>query len=160
MRPAYGVIFEEYLKEYDFWGYGDLDVVLGDVRKFMNEEVLTNHDVIATRKEYLSGHFTVYRNTERIRRLYEESADYKKVFETETYYCFDECHFMWPYLLRGGALFEKETAIDSMTHVVKRLAEQGAIRAYFENLVRERMDLKKTTPAWKVCWDRGRLMDA
>lgn len=32
-RPAYGYIFNEYLKEYDFWGHCDLDVIFRKSKK-------------------------------------------------------------------------------------------------------------------------------
>ena len=31
-KPAYGFIFGEYLKEYDYWGHCDIDIVWGDLR--------------------------------------------------------------------------------------------------------------------------------
>ena len=43
-KPAYGFIFSEILKEYDFWGHGDIDMVYGNIREFMTEELLQNHD--------------------------------------------------------------------------------------------------------------------
>lgn len=159
LRPAFGVIFEEYLQDFDFWGYCDLDVVFGNLRHFLTEEVFSTYDVIATRKEYVSGHFTLYRNAERIRRLYEESADYRRVFQEETHWAFDECNFLWHYLLNGGSLLDTKADVDSMTHVLKRLAARGTIQVCFENLVREGMDLRMTSPRWKVCWDRGQLID-
>ena len=33
-RAAYGLIFEEELKEYDYWGFCDTDVLLGDIYQF------------------------------------------------------------------------------------------------------------------------------
>ena len=29
-KPLYGIIFEDYLKEYDYWGYSDIDMIIGD----------------------------------------------------------------------------------------------------------------------------------
>ena len=34
-KPAYGYIFEEYLKGYDYWGYADLDMIFGDITRFL-----------------------------------------------------------------------------------------------------------------------------
>ena len=39
-RPAYGEVFYDYIKDYDFWGYCDTDLVWGDLRKFFTEEIL------------------------------------------------------------------------------------------------------------------------
>ena len=157
IKPAYGVMFEEYLREFDFWGYCDVDLIYGNIRKFITEDVLETYDVIASRKEYMTGHFNLYRNTEPIRHLYRESADYEKVFLSDTHYFFEECNRLWRYLLQGGALFETTSEVESMTHVVRRLDRQGTLRASFAPRAREKMDVQQ--PAWKVCWDRGRLID-
>ena len=39
-KPAYGFLFPELIKDYDFWGHGDLDVVYGNIRNFMTKEIL------------------------------------------------------------------------------------------------------------------------
>jgi hypothetical protein len=33
---------KDYLKGYDFWGFGDLDLVYGDIRAFLTERVFHN----------------------------------------------------------------------------------------------------------------------
>jgi hypothetical protein len=33
-KPAYGIIFDDFIKNYDFWGYTDLDIIYGSMRKF------------------------------------------------------------------------------------------------------------------------------
>lgn len=33
-KPAYGIIFDEYVKGYDYWGHCDFDMIFGDIRKF------------------------------------------------------------------------------------------------------------------------------
>lgn len=30
-KPAYGFLFPEIIKRYDFWGHGDIDVVYGNI---------------------------------------------------------------------------------------------------------------------------------
>jgi hypothetical protein len=45
-KPAYAVIFNEIIKSYDFWGLGDVDVILGDIRSFYTNELLKQYDVI------------------------------------------------------------------------------------------------------------------
>lgn len=45
-RPLYGKIFEDYIRGYDFWGYCDCDMVLGDVSKFITDEILNSYRFI------------------------------------------------------------------------------------------------------------------
>jgi hypothetical protein len=64
-RPAYGHIFDEELKGYDFWGHCDLDVVWGNIRKYLTDEILDSYDKILDR-----GHLTLYRNTDTINQIF------------------------------------------------------------------------------------------
>lgn len=90
-KPAYGLIFEEYLTNYDFWGYCDIDVIFGNLRKFLDEDYLCNYDKI-----YRAGHFTLYKNDEKNKLGFEKIMDenngylYKSVFSTDSSFYFDE----------------------------------------------------------------------
>lgn len=88
-RPAYGEIFRDELKEYDFWGYCDVDLIFGDIRKFLTDDMLNKYEKIS-----LHGHFSLYRNNDRMNSLYKskikELIDYKFVFRQNWSYHFDE----------------------------------------------------------------------
>ena len=64
-RPAFGNIFQDILKGYDFWGYGDLDVIWGDFETFINDELLYKYDRISQ-----FGHLSLYRNCKEMNELY------------------------------------------------------------------------------------------
>lgn len=87
-RPAFGNIFEDYLKEYDFWGHCDIDQIFGNVREFITEKLLKENDRILK-----NGNLSLYRNNNKINNLYKEKGSiysYKKVFTTKENYAFDE----------------------------------------------------------------------
>ncbi len=67
-KPAYGFLFPEIIKGYDFWGHADLDVLYGDIRGFMTEDILDTYDVISSRHDYVTGSFCLFRNEEYINR--------------------------------------------------------------------------------------------
>lgn len=86
-KPAYGYIFSEYIKDYDFWGHCDIDTVLGDLYQYL-EKPMEEYDVIGR-----WGHLSLYKNTEKINRLFMSDKgfyDYKTVFSSKYSYCFDE----------------------------------------------------------------------
>lgn len=149
-KPAYGVIFENTIKGYDFWGHGDLDVIFGNIRNFITNEILDNHDVIAVREEYVTGFFTLFRNIPLINRLYEQSKDFKLVFRNGKNFTFDECNNLFSQLQAGQPIFELTSEVESMTHVVKRLDQQGIIRAHFDLFVVE------SNPG-NLFWNQGQL---
>ncbi|MAM29031.1 MAG: hypothetical protein CMC13_08410 [Flavobacteriaceae bacterium] len=76
IRPAYGNIFQDYITEYDFWGFCDVDIVWGDIRNCLSNEMLTNYDILSSRKQTISGHFTILKNTKEINSLYKLIPDY------------------------------------------------------------------------------------
>ena len=38
-RPFFGVIFCEYLSDYTYWGYGDIDVIYGNLSRFLLQKL-------------------------------------------------------------------------------------------------------------------------
>ena len=45
-KPAFGKIFEDYLKEYDFWGYSDIDLIYGNIPGFITSNILKQYDFL------------------------------------------------------------------------------------------------------------------
>jgi hypothetical protein len=88
-RPAYGLIFEDQLEGYDFWGHCDLDVIFGDLRKFLREEILKDYPKILCR-----GHLCLYRNTGEVNRYFMLEApgviNYREAFQSVDQIAFDE----------------------------------------------------------------------
>ncbi|WP_410004682.1 DUF6625 family protein [Aequorivita nionensis] len=80
LKPAYAEIFSEQLQGYDFWGICDVDIIWGDIRKFISEEILNEYDIISSRKEEISGHFNLFRNTQQINSLYRKLPSYKSLY--------------------------------------------------------------------------------
>lgn len=78
-RPAYGEIFKEYIEEYDFWGWCDVDLIFGDLRKFITDEILSQNQKILSH-----GHLTLIKNNEEMNSLYKKSRfdcmNYKDAF--------------------------------------------------------------------------------
>ncbi|RLB65728.1 MAG: hypothetical protein DRH08_07575 [Deltaproteobacteria bacterium] len=169
-KPAFGTIFAEYLNEYDFWGNADIDLIYGNIRRFLTEELLSEYDVITSRKEYLAGHLTLYRNRPEFNRLYENSVDYPRVFLDANHLSFCECSRMWHHLHSGGSIFDpyvrfdklsikkKKPSVESMTHVVKRLENEGYLRAHFKTIIKDRPELLEYRN-WRLRWQRGCLTD-
>lgn len=88
-KVTYGEVFQEYLVNYDFWGYCDIDLTFGDIRKFITSEILDNYDKILTR-----GHFTLFKNTPEINGFYRKPINgvqpYREVFANPQHFYFDE----------------------------------------------------------------------
>lgn len=117
LRPAFGLVFKDYIKEYDFWGFCDVDIIWGDIRKFMTNDLLGSYDLISSRKGDISGHFTIIKNTPENAILFTHDHTYKSVFNNPTHLRFDEVGF---------------------THIVRELKEKGEVKVYWDKELLER----------------------
>lgn len=79
-KPAFGKIFEDYLKDYRFWGYCDNDLLLGKISRFLVPNTLDSYDIISTYNGFLSGPFALFRNRSDIVNLFSFNDSYKNVF--------------------------------------------------------------------------------
>ena len=101
-KPAYGVVFADLLDGYEWWGYCDVDLLLGDVRGFFTERVLGECD----RCQYL-GHLSIFRNTEAVNNVFKVQGEYpdlnyQDVFATGDAMYFDEYRGMYEKCLVSG----------------------------------------------------------
>lgn len=88
-KPAYGYIFEEYLSSYKFWGHCDIDTIMGNLNKYITNDLLNNYD-----KLFCLGHFIMYRNSYDNNRTFMKPINgnylYKKSFTNPNITVFDE----------------------------------------------------------------------
>jgi hypothetical protein len=89
-RPAFGIIFGEYLQDYDYWGYCDNDLIFGDILSFLGDVIMENYSIIIPHKQFSHGHFCLLRNTETVNNLFKLSPIYKDIFRSEKLHIFDE----------------------------------------------------------------------
>jgi len=89
-KPIYGFLFGDYLKDYDYWGYCDTDIIFGDLQSFIHKHLSSKVDVLSSYSEFISGPFTLYRNENRINELFRLSPGYRKILQDEVYRSFDE----------------------------------------------------------------------
>lgn len=90
-RPMYGISLKKFLGEYDFWGFGDFDMILGDVRSYITDAVLNSYDRI-----YNYGALSLIKNTSEMNTLFKQKNNYKDclsynyVYRTNFSLYFDE----------------------------------------------------------------------
>lgn len=88
-KQAYGYILKKYISKYDYWGYGDLDVVYGNIRHFLTDDILSSHLFFLG-----EGHLTLFRNNEDATTYFmkaiPEYQDYHNAFTTSKIKYFDE----------------------------------------------------------------------
>ena len=90
-KQAYGYILKDYINDYNFWGFGDLDLVYGDIRSFFTDNVLTHKFLLGW------GHLTLLHNDEDTNTYFMKQIagyqNYKDAFTTSKITFFDEYGF-------------------------------------------------------------------
>lgn len=64
-KPTYGCVFQDYIQEYEYWGHCDIDLIFGDIMKFLSQVNYTAYDRI-----FPYGHLSIYRNTHEINSIF------------------------------------------------------------------------------------------
>ena len=155
LRPVYGLIFEDLLNGYDFWGWCDLDIVFGDIRKFAHDEVLEACDVFSCNEYYVSGCFTLVRNTHLVETLVTDSRDFRMIAKDgNRNYCFDECAGCWNGLRRGKSILDMNPPTQSLTELLVLGERDGAVRWHRESLAVEHVKSSVTVDRGHV-WMNG-----
>ena len=126
-KVAYGYIFEEEIKEFEYWGHGDLDLIYGNLDNFLSPLINEGYDKI-----YSLGHLSLYKNTHDINRVFmgkhNGNFPYQIIFSTDKAFAFDEWHCPLPsinhmFLDRNFKFFEvNQCANLSSTHSNFRLS--------------------------------------
>jgi hypothetical protein len=89
LRPGFGVIFHDYIRKADYFGWGDIDVMYGDIRKFVADEVL-RYDVISFHAHQLSNHFCLFRNVDSVKEKYKMNEVWKEKVNLPQAQCLDD----------------------------------------------------------------------
>lgn len=89
-RVVYHELFSDFVDGYDFWGFCDCDLIFGNLRSFISEEILNTYDKISWR-----GHLTLFKNTHLVNNAYKKKYAGFKTFKgciknTEGLNLFDE----------------------------------------------------------------------
>lgn len=139
LRPALGYVHAAMLAKYDFVGFGDLDVIYGDIRSFYDDDLLSDYDLFSTHADRISGHLCLMRNREDVVTAFREVRGWKEAFTRRDNVTFDERAFYNLFTGRNGRLLPSKAP--------------PSIRCYF----REAYSTPTPTTDMRWFWEKGRL---
>lgn len=84
-RPAFGMLYEDEIVDFDFWGHTDFDVVYGQVEKWVTDEFLNGLDIHSNHDDYICGPWTLYRNVPKVNELFADTSEWIGRMEGEDY---------------------------------------------------------------------------
>jgi uncharacterized protein DUF6625 len=138
IRPALPYVHRDLVAGYDFVGFGDLDVIYGDLRSFYDEELLASYDLFSSHSSRVSGHLCLMRNRVDVVTAFERDRHWRTTFERQEYMNFDERAFF--NTLRG-----------------RRLKFPGLGRRPIRCFFREAYSTPGATDRMRWYWKEGRL---
>ena len=109
LRPMYGIVFADILDGYDYWAYGDCDVIYGrKFNDFLSKATTGDWDVATVQDKWLSGPFTMFKNVSKINTLFMRARDWQNMLKQPDNQIFDELGRDWfeLYCFNGVALEE------------------------------------------------------
>jgi len=132
-RPSYGLIFHEEIKNYDYWAYGDLDVLYGDMQSYILNKHELDVDFISFRYEYLSGSLTIIKNNIFNNNLFLKIKNYLPEARKASYQALDEIKNRWDVM--RSSLNDNQ----SFSEVVYNSHLKGEIKVSLENSICENL---------------------
>ncbi|WP_252274996.1 DUF6625 family protein [Pseudomonas subflava] len=93
IKPALGAVHADALAGYDFWAFGDIDVVYGDLRRYFTADRLSRKDLFATHQRRISGHLCLLRNTPRMINAFRRIPRWQQRYEDQAHQALDEGAF-------------------------------------------------------------------
>jgi hypothetical protein len=133
-KPAYGHIFQEYLRDYSHWGYSDLDLVYGSINTFIDDRMLDDHDIISPSPDFFPGHFLLMKNNTQMTTLYQNAVNWKEILTSEKYHCFDE------HLLSKGVWPDSKSIVRQVRKKTRNhIAEYKVFRNPVSRIIRKMM---------------------
>lgn len=95
LRPFYGFIHQDLIQGYDYWGFGDVDIVWGNIKKFYTDEMFEKYDVFSSHADRISGHLAIIKNTKYYREVCFKIKDWKLKLQNPEAIALDEADFSW-----------------------------------------------------------------
>ena len=131
LKPTLGYLHPDLISGYDFWGFGDLDVIYGDIRRVYTEEVFSN-DIISSHAHITAGHLTLVRNTERFNQAFKRVRGWRELLARSDHRGFDEFHWSHQFSPLHGNLYNrlKQRIRSPKMHAKSYLAEQFSSALY------------------------------
>jgi hypothetical protein len=149
LKPLYGFLFEDYIREYRFWAYGDIDILLGDLNTNL-PDLLINYDVITFHQYWISGPLTIFKNCEFCNNLFRKSKCIKEILSNEKYLGFDECGNKYGHLEKGLNILNYKLSddisddIECMTFIITKEASIGKLNFYQNLKIKESVLIKES----------------
>lgn len=152
LRPLFGAIHAQEFAGYDFYGWCDIDMLFGDIRHFYTDALLASVDVLSTHEHRISGHFAVFRNNTRNRRMYRHIYAWQEALRRPEFVGIDEHGLTNAYLMTVADRLNEKFGIHIDNALTQMLSRRRRARLHLQE--------QYTTPFLPRPWLDGSLDSA
>ncbi|WBA79637.1 DUF6625 family protein [Endozoicomonas sp. GU-1] len=92
IKPALGYIHDQEIVSYHSYGFGDIDVIYGNIRDFYTDKIL-EYNCISSHWDRLSGHLCIFKNTEFMRNAFRKIDNWQELMEKKEHIGIDESKY-------------------------------------------------------------------
>ena len=148
-KVIYGLIFRDYVSDYQYWGHCDFDLMFGDLQSFFDAYDLSAYD------RFLPlGHLSLYKNSEDVNYRFQSKgsiADYRVVYTSDDGFAFDE--------MPGLTKIYLENALPMFTQRI--FADLASVYHRYRVIEEYTLDAKaKNYPHQLFFWENGKTFRA
>jgi hypothetical protein len=93
IKPLLGYLHADELDGFDFWAFGDIDLIYGDLRAYFTQARLCRKDLFSTHARRISGHLCLIRNTDEMRVAFKRVKNWEALISKPEHVAFDEKAF-------------------------------------------------------------------
>lgn len=149
LRPFIGYVHQDIFSKYDFYGWADSDLLFGDIRTFVTDDILEKYHIFSTHEIRIAGHFSIFKNTSRNRMMCKKIYNWKEALLSDKFIGIDE---------HGITNAYKMTIFDKFNEKFK-LSIDNFVTRFFSHKKLKRMYMKEqyTTPFTSIAWIDGSL---
>ena len=133
VKPFYGIIHEDLIRKYEFWGFGDIDVVYGDLDLVINPENLRKYDVITTHTNRIAGHLTIVRRESKHTKSCLQIKDWQTKLASNDHLSVDEDDWVLRIFPEVKWIRRLYRFVFKPLHVPMRFCYEGLINKIFCN---------------------------
>ena len=88
LKVTFGYLYEDQIKSFDYFAFGDLDVVYGNIRRFYSSKVL-EHNIISASERMITGHLTLIKNVKWLRTAFKNIPHWRDMLEMPVQYGYE-----------------------------------------------------------------------
>lgn len=79
IKPFFPIVHHDELADYDYIGWGDIDLIYGDLDRFFPDSEICKYDIVSTHAFLFSGHFALIRNDASVYGRFSDIPNWKSL---------------------------------------------------------------------------------